>query len=123
MTFGERLKTIRKEKGFTQKSLGIACGLDEKSAESTIRKYEIGARKPREKALQKICEVLEIPTYELLIDVDQLRKDAKFFDNLPEGCRTEDMVTINDFLSLNDEGKDKVSEYIDDLIQSAKYRK
>lgn len=123
MTFGERLKTIRKEKGFTQKSLGLACGLEESSAESTIRKYEIGSRKPRDKALQKICEVLEIPTYELLIDVEQLRKDAKFYDNLPEDCRPEDMSTINDFLSLNDEGKDKVSEYIDDLIQSAKYKK
>lgn len=72
MTFGERLKTIRKDKGFTQKSLGLACGLKESSAESTIRKYEIGSRKPRDKALQKICEVLEISTYELLIDKPSL---------------------------------------------------
>ena len=117
MTFGERLKSVRKEKGFTQKSLAKETGL----AEITIRQYEIGRHKPKDEALKKICEVLEVPTYELLIDVDQLRKDAQFFDSLPEGCRTEDMVTINDFLSLNDEGKDKVSEYIDDLIQSAKY--
>lgn len=73
-TFGERLKTIRKEKGFTQKSLGLACGLKESSAESTIRKYEIGSRKPRDKALEKLANVLECDKYELLTGTPSLSK-------------------------------------------------
>lgn len=73
-TFGERLKAIRKEKGFTQKSLGLACGLKESSAESTIRKYEIGSRKPRDKALEKLANVLECDKYELWTGTPSLSK-------------------------------------------------
>lgn len=69
-TFGERLKTIRKEKGFTQKSLAKETGL----AEITIRQYEIGRCKPKDEALEKLANVLECDKYELWTGTPSLSK-------------------------------------------------
>lgn len=69
-TFGERLKTIRKEKGFTQKSLAKETGL----AEITIRQYEIGRYKPKDEALEKLANVLECDKYELWTGTPSLSK-------------------------------------------------
>lgn len=69
-TFGERLKTIRKEKGFTQKSLAKETGL----AEITIRQYETGRYKPKDEALEKLANVLECDKYELWTGTPSLSK-------------------------------------------------
>ena len=51
----EKIKKIRKEKGFTQKKLGEKTGI----AESTIRRYEIGLLNPKLETIKKIADALE----------------------------------------------------------------
>ena len=51
MTTGQRIKTIRKEKGLTQKALGELCGI----AEPTIRQYESGRLNPKFETIEKIA--------------------------------------------------------------------
>lgn len=58
-TVPDRIKAIRKERGYTQKELGRLSGINE----ANIRKYESGAIKnPSYKTLKKIAEALDVPT-------------------------------------------------------------
>lgn len=56
MSVGEKIKTIRKEKGLTQAQLAALVGV----AQITIRQYENGARKPSISQLQNIAEKLGV---------------------------------------------------------------
>ena len=62
MTFNERLKNIREQKGLTQEQLakrsGISCRM--------IQKYESGVSRPRFEAAEKLASALELPVSQLL---------------------------------------------------------
>lgn len=62
MTTGEKIRAIRKERGFTQKELGERCGI----AEPTIRRYELGKLNPKFETLSKIAKELRVPVYKLV---------------------------------------------------------
>ena len=65
MSVGNRIKRARTFRKMTQKELGIAVGLDEKSADIRIAQYESGTRTPKEKLLRKIAEVLDVNYHSL----------------------------------------------------------
>lgn len=50
MTTGEKIKCFRTMKNMTQRGLGEATGIEE----ATIRKYELGIRKPKPVQLKKL---------------------------------------------------------------------
>lgn len=54
MTFGERLRLLRKKSGLSQRALGELCGI----SKSSINMYERGEREPGFAALQNFCSVL-----------------------------------------------------------------
>ena len=62
MTFNERLKNIRAQKGLTQEQLekrsGIWCRM--------FTKYESGVSRPRFEAAEKLASALELPVSQLL---------------------------------------------------------
>ncbi len=60
--FNENLKTIRKQKGFTQEDLAIKVNV----VRQTVSKWEKGLSVPDAVTLQKIAEVLEVSVGELL---------------------------------------------------------
>ena len=60
MSVGNRIKRARTFRRMTQKELGIAVGLDEKSADIRIAQYESGTRTPKENLLKKIAEALDV---------------------------------------------------------------
>ena len=62
MTIGEKIKNLRKEKGLTQKNLGVLCGM---TAEQ-IRQYELGIRIPKIVSLKKIADSLNVLFCDLL---------------------------------------------------------
>lgn len=64
MQIAEKLKKIRKERGFTQKRLAEKAGL----AEVTIRQYESGKREPKYETVEKLAKALEISAAELTGD-------------------------------------------------------
>lgn len=104
------LRELRKQKGLTMKQLGTELGM----AESTVSLYETGKRNP---------------------DVQTLIRFADFFDVSLDSLCGRDFYTDGSMLSekdqmmlqameqLNEEGQDKVMEYIDDLLSSTKYIK
>ena len=74
MTYGQRMKAIRKEKGLTQKQVANGCGM----ADSAIRKYESGLITPKLETLQRIAEALGVPILDLLgVDKSEGNADLK----------------------------------------------
>lgn len=59
MGIGEDIKSLRKQRGLTQKQLGELCGI----AESNIRKYENGKQNPKQETIHKIATVLNAYTF------------------------------------------------------------
>lgn len=57
MTVGEKIRKIRKEKGFTQKQLGKLCQMNEVQ----IRQYELGKANPKIETVNKIASALGEP--------------------------------------------------------------
>jgi len=57
----KRLKEARKNKGLSQKSLGISIGMDEFSASPRMNQYEQGRHTPTYQTLESIAKVLNIP--------------------------------------------------------------
>ncbi len=60
--FNENLKSIRKQKGFTQEDLAIKVNV----VRQTVSKWEKGLSVPDAVTLQRIAEVLEVTVGELL---------------------------------------------------------
>jgi transcriptional regulator with XRE-family HTH domain len=60
MAVGERIKRIRNLRRMTQKELGLALGFDENTADVRVAQYETGTRTPKEEAIRKIADVLDV---------------------------------------------------------------
>ena len=66
MTIPERIRQARKDAGMTQKQVGLACGYEEKSAESFARQWELGIRPIPLDKLRTLSQVLGIPLDQLI---------------------------------------------------------
>lgn len=147
ITIGEMLKLIRTNKNFTQKHLGDLCHMDG----SQIRKYETGKIIPKSSTLLKILQVLEVnhsveewdkkypvpiiitnnhASNELIMYCFKLNEnkaykaDLKEFKNLLNPDEPSLLSIIIDLTyNLNDLGKQKAIDYMDDLVQIDKYKK
>lgn len=130
MTIGENIKAFRTKKGLTQQQLADRTGLKD----SAIRRYESGKIIPKTPNLHKIAKALDITIADLdedlkrqfdhwneAVNLEDLQDDARLWDPIAIKYGTDTVLTFNDFLSLDPEGREKASEYIDFLMQ--KHRK
>lgn len=115
-TKGQMIASIRKQKGLTQQQLAELTNIPVGS----IKQYETDKRNPKFETVKAIADALGENVFNLTQDVEFIRKDAEEFDRLPD-YDLDDIDTFRNFLSLNPDGKRKVSEYIDDLITSKRY--
>lgn len=129
MTVGQNIKSIRTKQGISQKTLAIKSGV----GLASIQRIEYGQLNPKRETLHKIAKALHVNDIELddhlkemlkswdnHIDTESLSKEVQVWDNLPD-YNEEDIEIFRQMLSLNPDGKQKVSEYIQDLIP--KYKK
>lgn len=71
MITGERIKYLRRQRGMTQKELGIAVGFPEKTADIRIAQYESGSRCPKEGLVKKFAEIFDVsPAFFLVPDIE-----------------------------------------------------
>lgn len=64
MAIGDIIKKVRNFRGLTQKELGIAIGFGDRTADVRMAQYESGTRTPKEDAVSKLSEVLDVnPEY------------------------------------------------------------
>lgn len=90
MTIGEKIRSVRKERGFTQKKLGELCGINE----ANIRKYELGKQNPKIETIDKIASALGISAFELMGSdyfdkkYPEIAKESKEFDGFIDYLRS-----------------------------------
>jgi transcriptional regulator with XRE-family HTH domain len=74
---GEKLRKLRKERGWTQKTLEEKTGV----AQRNISSYESGKLQPSARTLRKFADAFEVPVEEL---VGEPRKEAALVLSDPE---------------------------------------
>jgi len=80
--FTKRLKEARKNKGISQKNLGIEAGIDEFSASARMNQYEKGKHTPDFKMSQKLADLLNVPTSYFYEEDDVLASILQMYHSL-----------------------------------------
>ena len=113
MTTGKIIKILRQQKGLTQSEFSEILGVKK----SSIQKYESGSvNNLKMDVLRKMVEFFQVPVWVFIF---------------PERVGDLNSVYINDayismhhkYRSLNDRGREKVNEYVGDLVASGNYRR
>lgn len=95
--FGQRLRAARLRMGVPQDKLGVMIGIDEGSSSARISRYETGVHEPSVQIVQRLAEVLKLPT-------------AYFYC---EDDRLADLVA--GYSQLNEEAKVSVEKFVKEL--------
>lgn len=86
---GAHIRTLRKEKGLTQKQLGERCGM----ADSAIRFYESDRGNPTHKTLERIASALGVHVFDLIGIGAELDKYRLEYDRIePISGNPEDLT-------------------------------
>lgn len=120
MKIGERIREARKAKGWSQSKLGEELGV----SQQMVAQYEKGDRTPKKETVEKIADALDVIPLQLM-DFKQTFNipdvDSAFYDFSSE--ETQQFIElVRDYKKLNDEGKNKVVEFANDLTHVEKYR-
>lgn len=75
----KRLKEARITAGLSQKSLGIAAGIDEFSASARMNQYETGKHTPDFLTLQRIAKILNVPTAYFYAETADLAETIRLY--------------------------------------------
>lgn len=113
MSTADRIKEARKAAGLTQKELASKLGVKH----SAVSKYEQGrVVNLKRETIAKIAAVLNVkPSW--LMCMDDAPKKATV--ELSE----KELAIIDMFRAMNEEGQEKVYDYIRDLTELGKYQK
>lgn len=97
--WGRRLKEARLLAGLSQKQLGIQAGLDEFIASPRINRYELGVHKADYQIVQKLAQVLDVPTGYFYTEDDSLAEIMITFHRLSNKKKSELLKTIKKVFS------------------------
>lgn len=126
MEIGERIRLARKDKGLSQKALAVKANL----STTAIQNYEYGKYKPKVEQVERIANALGVTAVDLMgieyfdatIDTGQIRKEIDALDSIESAYGKDALQLLTDYLSLNEQGKRKASEYLTDLTEQPKYQ-
>ena len=111
MSIGSRMKARREELGMTQTQLAEKIGV----TKGAIGNYETDANSPKASMMYKIFEALQC-------DANYLHQDD-MFDAASVMLPKDEREMLRLYNQLNQEGKEKLADYADDLVRSGKYIK
>ena len=111
MSIGSRMKARREELGMTQTQLAEKIGV----TKGAIGNYETDANSPKASMMYKIFEALQC-------DANYLYQDD-MFDAASVMLPNDEREMLRLYNQLNQEGKEKLADYADDLVRSGKYIK
>lgn len=123
MEIGERIRELRLQHNLTLEELGNLCGV----GKSTVRKWEKGMISDiRQTNLAKLANALGT-TPESLMGWNEMEKriveEYPLVNQICSAYGTDAAELLSRFLQLNDMGKQKALENIQDLLDVPKYRK
>lgn len=104
MTFGERLKQLRKAAGESQTDLSSVLGM---SSAMAISGYETGSREPNIKSIRTICEHYKVSA-DFLLGINESEQASK---------TAKHSITVNVELSTLLDGKPVDLEYLRQAVK------
>ncbi len=87
--WGRRLKEARTAAGLSQKQLGIQAGLDPFVASPRINRYELGVHKADYKIVQRLAQILGVPSAYFYAEDDALADLMVIYHRLPAKKKAE----------------------------------
>lgn len=128
-----KIRTARKREILTQIELAEMAGISVNS----LRLYEAGKRKPSLQVLKKIATALSVPIFDLLDNESQhlfvAGYDLGQYDSATGNSNVaqilgytftnDEIELINNYHALNDLGKVKAREQVEDLTEITRYQK
>lgn len=74
MTFGDKIKILRTEKGWIQQELADALGVSVR----TIKNYELGDSYPKNRLIyKKLADIFDVEVNELLVENEEFKMPEK----------------------------------------------
>lgn len=115
----ERLVEAREFCGYNRKDFAAELGIPYR----TITNYENGSREPGSDYLLKVADKCGVTTDWLLGLSDSARENSPYSNLLIQNsdCLFESLY--KNYECLNEEGRNKLVDYSDDLVRSGKYKK
>lgn len=110
MLVGERIKSLRKEKGWSQGELAEKVGADGRQ----ISRYENGHITPSAEVLVKLAQVFEVSVDYLLVE-DAPRHPLKLEDH-------DLLARLEDVQYLSEEDKASILHILDALVAKSKIK-
>ena len=119
MTVGQRIKRLRKEKGWTQSELAEQLGV----TKAAVQKYENGTiTNFKIDVLKRLCEIFDCPTMLFVYDKLPVFSWSETTEKLFWVQYGEDFTSfLSHFQALNERGQQKVIDYVKDLSQLGVY--
>ncbi len=115
----ERMIKAREFIGQNRKEFAETLGMSYR----TITNYENGSREPGSDYLAKVADVCGCTTDWLLGLSDDAHSGSPYSSLLPQGQDSQFETLRRNYDALNEEGREKLVGYSDDLVQSGKYKK
>lgn len=128
MEIGTRIKTLRKSIGLTQEELGELLGVKK----AAVQKYENGVIiNLKVDTIQKLGAIFKVsPAYIMgwdkfdeEYDTEEIKREIKIAELLSEVYEERDQELIDKTLLLNNDGRNQLHNYVNDLIEIKKYQK
>ena len=119
MNFSNNLRYLRKQRGISQDALANKLGY---KSFTTIQKWESGVSEPSVSTLKIIANIFGVSMDQMINeDLSDLSQPSS---SAPELELTEQEARLVGICrSLNEEGRERLVEYGDDLVASGKYIK
>ena len=128
MTFGEKLRILRKRQGLTQADMAASIGTTMRA----VRYYEADTKFPQQNTLNRICELFNVSTDLLTDDKEdiQLTKEELFIERAKHAYKFKGKSDAQRFLErskglfaggdLSEEDKDALFESLTEIYFDAK---
>jgi len=118
LTFGDRLRKARKDKGLTQKQLADLIG----AKHNSISDWENNKNRPDPDTIEYICGALEIPVSRLFSESVQNKKSPELTEVSPRDDKNkQELLQIYD--GLNADGQTNMMTYAQFLSEQPQYKK
>lgn len=118
MGAGNNLKKILATRQMTIKELADLSGVPLNTLYSITKR---DSQNIRSVVLNAISQALDVSPFDITIDTDALALDEKLFERIEIAFGYDAASMLYDFKELNQQGQDKVIDYINDLILIEKY--
>lgn len=135
---GERIRILREEKNLSQEALGKMVGVNR----AAVNKWETGqVENIKRSTIKRLAEIFNVtPCFIMCFDEDmkateeeveqfnerlnkmnKLQREVALIENIQEHFGEKAVCLLQDFIELNDYGKQKAIENISDLSEITKY--